>query len=245
MKIIVTGAAGLVAQNLTLPLRESGDDHIVAIDQQINNLEQRAQLNPDIETVVAELAQRGPCKEHFSDAGVVVLLHAQIGGKLPDLIKRNNLTTPEYRWFGPEHFGWLARLVERVPVSPIAGHGRCVRQPLYERDYGRAILCCIENRLATWIYDLVGLERIDPIATNRAIRAVKGLRKPSMRILYVLLDLLLWAHAVARERPPFTSDQLNARTAGDELKGVDSEQTFGIKPTSFSTWIRETCCPAV
>jgi len=45
-----------------------------------------------------------------------------------------------FGWFDPKHLGWLSRFMERVPFFPVPGHGRYMRQPLYNRDFCRAIL---------------------------------------------------------------------------------------------------------
>lgn len=150
-----------------------------------------------------------------------------------------------YGWFDPKHFGWLSRFMERVPIFPIPGHGRYMRQPLYERDFCQAILWCVEHRPVGKIYDLVGQERIDYIDIIRAIREVKGLRTPIVRIPYRLFALLLRIYALFSSRPPFTASQLEALTAGDDFTGVDIEKTFGFKPTPFAEGIRETFCHPV
>jgi uncharacterized protein YbjT (DUF2867 family) len=150
-----------------------------------------------------------------------------------------------YGWFDPKHFGWLARFMEKAPVFPIPGHGRYMRQPLYERDFCRAILWCIERQPVGQIYDLVGTERIDYIDIIRSIRAAKGLRTPIVRIPYVVFDLLLRTYALFSKRPPFTADQLKALTAGDDFTGVDIEKAFGFQPTPFANGIRETFCHPV
>ncbi|MBE7942892.1 NAD(P)-dependent oxidoreductase, partial [Ramlibacter aquaticus] len=58
-----------------------------------------------------------------------------------------------YGWFDPKHFGWLARFMEKVPVFPIPGHGRYMRQPLYNRDFCRAIEWCLRHQPKGAIYD--------------------------------------------------------------------------------------------
>ncbi len=40
-------------------------------------------------------------------------------------------------------------------VSPIPGHGRYMRQPLYNRDFCRVILHCVEHRPVGATYDIV------------------------------------------------------------------------------------------
>lgn len=300
-KIIITGAAGLVGQNLVLILREAGYTKIVAIDKNQSNLNLLGRLNPGVRLVAADLAASGQWAEEFRDGAVAIVLHAQITGKSANPFLRNNIEASKlvyeamltakvpytvqvsssvvnsvasddytetkkaqeklflesglpgcvlrptlmYGWFDPKHFGWLSRFMEKAPVFPIPGHGRYMRQPLYERDFCRAILWCIESRPLGKIYDLVGDERMDYIDIIRAIRDVKGLRTPIVRIPYGLFDGLLRLYALFSDKPPFTSSQLKALTAGDDFKGVDIEQTFGFKPTPFVEGIRETFCHPV
>jgi len=300
-KLVVTGAAGLVGQNLVLMLREAGYSHVTAIDKQGANLRLLAELNPEVRCVEADLAAPGAWEAEFEGAATALVLHAQITGKTSRPFQRNNIQasrlvfdaiararvpftvhvsssvvnsvadddytntkkvqermfldsglagcvlrpTLMYGWFDPKHFGWLARFMEKAPVFPIPGHGRYMRQPLYERDFCRAILWCIEHRPAGQIYDLVGQERIDYIDIIRAIRDVKGLRTPIVRIPYAAFDALLRVYALFSDKPPFTSSQLKALTAGDDFTGVDIERTFGFKPTPFAQGIRETFCHPV
>jgi len=295
-KIVVTGAAGLVGQNLVLLLREAGCTDILAIDKQEANLGLLASLNPGVTTMLADLAEPGPWEQALQGASAAVLLHAQITGKTSAPFDRNNVQasrlvhaalaragvpytvcvsssvvnsvadddytrtkkeqealfrasglagcvlrpTLMYGWFDPKHFGWLARFMERAPVFPIPGHGRYMRQPLYNRDFCRAILWCLEHRPVGATWDLVGEEKVDYIDIIRAIRDVKGLRTPIVRIPYRLFELLLRIYALFSDRPPFTASQLAALTAGDDFTGVDIERTFGFAPTPLRRGLEET-----
>jgi nucleoside-diphosphate-sugar epimerase len=299
--IVITGAAGLVGQNLILMLSEAGYTRVTAIDKQSANLDLLARLNPGVRIIDADLASPGAWRQEFAGAQTAVVLHAQITARTAAPFVRNNIDasrlvfdairsaqvpftvhisssvvnsvanddytdtkkaqermflesglpgcvlrpTLMYGWFDPKHFGWLARFMERMPVFPIPGHGRYMRQPLYERDFCRAILWCIENRPHGRIYDLVGNERVDYIDIIRAIRDAKGLRTPIVCIPYRLFDMLLRLYALFSDRPPFTASQLKALTAGDDFKGVDIARTFGFAPTPFVVGIRETFCHPV
>jgi nucleoside-diphosphate-sugar epimerase len=295
-RIVVTGAAGLVGQNLVALLREEGFRNIIAIDKHKQNLDTLARLHSGLTTVLADLADPGPWEDLLADTAVLVQLQAQITGLTPEPFVRNNLTSTErllaaarergvgflvhasssvvnsvadddytntkraqeklvresgiaycvlrptlmFGWFDPKHLGWLARFMEQVPVFPIPGHGRYMRQPLYNRDFCRAILACMQKQPAGAVYDLVGPDRIDYIDMIRAIRDVKGLRTPIVRIPYWLFYVLLKLYALFSAKPPFTADQLKALTAGDEFTGVDMEATFGFRPTPFRDALRET-----
>jgi hypothetical protein len=117
-----------------------------------------------------------------------------------------------------------------------------MRQPLYNRDFCRAVIACMDRRPDGMVYDLVGRERIDYIDLIRAIRDAKGLRTPILCIPVWLFATLLRVYGLFTRRPPFTADQLKALTAGDVFTGVDLEATFGVAPTPLAAAIRETFC---
>jgi nucleoside-diphosphate-sugar epimerase len=145
-----------------------------------------------------------------------------------------------YGWFDPKHFGWLARFMEKVPVFPIPGHGRYMRQPLYNRDFCRAIAWCLEHRPQGAIYDLVGQDRIDYVDIIKSIRRVKGLKTPIVHLPTTVFASLLRVYGLFTKQPPFTAAQLKALTAGDDFKGVDIAGTFGFQPTPVEAGLRET-----
>ena len=147
-----------------------------------------------------------------------------------------------YGWFDPKHFGWLARFMEKVPVFPIPGDGKYMRQPLYNRDFCRAIVWCCQNRPAGKTYDLVGQEHVDYIDIIRAIRRVKKLKTPIMCTPVWLFKLLLRVYGLFTKQPPFTAAQLDSLAAGDDFTGVDIEATFGFKPTTLEDGLTQTFC---
>lgn len=298
LRIVLTGAAGLVGQNLVVELKAQGYRNLVAIDKHAHNLAILGRLHPEVETVLADLAEPGPWQEHFTAADCVVLLHAQITGKHPEPFDRNNLVatrhvldacraaavpylvhvsssvvnsvadddytrtkraqealvrdsglrhcvlrpTLMFGWFDPKHLGWLSRFMARTPVFPIPGDGRYMRQPLYERDFCRCLVRCIERRPDGAVYDIVGETRIDYVDIIRTIRRVKRLRTMIVHIPVGLFAALLRLYALFSRQPPFTADQLRALTAGDDFSGVDTHETFGVRQTPFEDAVRESYC---
>lgn len=93
--VVITGAAGLVGQNLVLMLREAGWRHIVAIDKNAANLAMLERLNPGVRTIRADLAEPGAWTAAFAGAGAAVVLHAQITGKTAAPFERNNLVASQ------------------------------------------------------------------------------------------------------------------------------------------------------
>lgn len=90
-KIVLTGAAGLVGQNLVVELKAQGYTNLVAIDKHAYNLAILRDLHPDVTTIQADLAERGAWESAFEAASCVVQLHAQITGKYRELFDRNNV----------------------------------------------------------------------------------------------------------------------------------------------------------
>jgi nucleoside-diphosphate-sugar epimerase len=94
-KIVVTGGAGLVGQNLIPRLIEQGHGPIVAIDKHPANTATLAKLHPDIEVIEADLAKRGAWEEAFAGARRLVLGHAQIGSPEEKPFIDNNVVATE------------------------------------------------------------------------------------------------------------------------------------------------------
>jgi nucleoside-diphosphate-sugar epimerase len=145
-----------------------------------------------------------------------------------------------FGWFDRKHLGWLSRFMRRVPVFPVPGHGRYMRQPLYVGDFCNIIISCIENRIPGGIYNISGSEKVDYIDIIREIRRVTCARAWVVRIPYGLFYALLWIWGLFDRNPPFTTQQLAALIANDEFEVIDWPAIFGVPRTPFATAITET-----
>lgn len=90
-KIVLTGAAGLVGQNLIVELKAQGYTNLVAIDKHEYNLGILRRLHPDVQAILADVAERGEWEASFAGAACAVQLHAQITGKDSQIFVRNNI----------------------------------------------------------------------------------------------------------------------------------------------------------
>ncbi|WP_322006065.1 NAD-dependent epimerase/dehydratase family protein [Paraburkholderia tropica] len=145
-----------------------------------------------------------------------------------------------FGWFDRKHLGWLSRFMHRVPVFPIPGSGKYMRQPLYAGDFCNVIISCIDSRIKGNAYNITGLERVDYIDIIRQIKRVTKARCVIVRIPYRFFYVLLKAYALLDKDPPFTADQLKALTCGDEFEVIDWESIFGIRATPFASAMDET-----
>jgi nucleoside-diphosphate-sugar epimerase len=300
-KLIITGGAGLVGQNLVHELLLQGYKDITVLDRHKKNLEILKKLFPQAKTISCDLAtpllaNNKNWAQEFEGCTCLIQLHAQITAKHTTDFEQSNITattlvlaaaaahkvpyiihasssvvnsvaeddytrsklaqeilvkecpvpyvilrpTLMFGWFDPKHLGWLSRFMEKMPIFPIPGNGKFMRQPLYNRDFCRVIIRCLETKPQNKIFDLVGTTRINYIDIIKAIRSAKRLRTPIVTIPIGIFRAFLKTYSLVSKNPPFTADQLKALSAGDDFTGVDIEETFGVIPTDFYDAIDET-----
>ena len=94
-KIVITGAAGLVGQNLVPLLKQRGLGEIVAVDKHPTNTATLRRLHPEIRVVEADIAETGPWQTELEGCTHLVIGHAQIGGLYHEEFVRNNIRATE------------------------------------------------------------------------------------------------------------------------------------------------------
>ncbi len=90
-RIVVTGAAGLVGQNLLVRLEQRGYTSLAGIDKHPGNTAILRRLHPNLELAQADLAQPGGWEALLRPGDTLVIAHAQIGGTSPAPFHRNNV----------------------------------------------------------------------------------------------------------------------------------------------------------
>lgn len=145
-----------------------------------------------------------------------------------------------FGWFDRKHLGWLSRFMQKVPMFPIPGHGKYMRQPLYVGDFCNIVISCIENRITDGIYNISGHEKIDYIDIIYEIKRAIRSNTPIVKIPYQLFYALLWIWGLFDSNPPFTTQQLAALTAKDEFEIIDWPKIFHVPQTAFKDAIEET-----
>jgi nucleoside-diphosphate-sugar epimerase len=145
-----------------------------------------------------------------------------------------------FGWFDRKHLGWLSRFMQKMPIFPIPGHGRYMRQPLYVGDFCNIIISCIEQRIQNGIYNISGHEKIDYIDMIRAIKQTINSRTTIVKIPYQLFYVLLWTWALFDKNPPFTTQQLAALVGKDEFEVIDWPGIFNVTYTQFDKALNET-----
>jgi len=296
LRIVVTGAAGLVGQNLIPRLKTRGLTDIVAIDKHPANTATLRRLHPDIRVIEANLAVDDGWQEAVAACDVVVVCHAQIGGLDPKAFEQNNVTatrrligalqankrpylvhlsssvveseaadwyteskeqqerivvqsglshvvlrpTLMFGWFDRKHVGWLAHFMQRVPIFPIPGSGRYLRQPLYVGDLCDIIMSCIDKRPNDAAYNISGQEKIDYIDLMREVKKACGAHAAIVRIPYSLFWALLWTYGLFDRDPPFTTKQLEALVTPDVFEVIDWPGIFGVTATPLHRALEQT-----
>ena len=295
-KVALTGAAGLIGQNLIPRLKARGYSNIVAIDKHRSNLATLRQLHSDIAVIEADLATDDGWQGELAGCDILLVAHAQIGGLDPAVFERNNVTatrrlveaakraeigyvvhlsssvvesaasdwyteskaaqervvtesgipcvvlrpTLMFGWFDRKHVGWLARFMQRVPVFPVPGDGRYLRQPLYAGDFCDILISCIERGPQSAAYNISGQEKIAFIDLMRLVKNASGARAAIVRIPYHLFWALLWVYGLFDRHPPFTTKQLEALVTPDIFEVIDWPNIFGVKATPLAAALEET-----
>lgn len=145
-----------------------------------------------------------------------------------------------YGWFDRKHLGWLSRFMEKVPFFPIPGHGRYMRQPLYEKDFCNIIISAMEKQPQNEIYNITGCDEVDYIDIIKTIKKVKGLKTPIVKIPYKIFYFLMWGFALFSKNPPFTTQQLEALVADDHFELIPWWEIFDVESTPFEKAMDET-----
>lgn len=294
-KIVITGGAGLVGQNLVAKLKQRGYTRIVSIDKSAPNSAILREQHLDIEVIVADLAREDGWQHVLAGCDALVHAHAQIGGLVPQEFVDNNILASErvmaaakahdlpylvnisssvvnslavddytetkkaqeklvaetgitqtvlrptlmFGWFDRKHVGWLARFMEKVPVFPIPGNGKYLRQPLYVGDFCDVIVSAIEKTM-TGAYNITGQERIDYIDLIHAMKRATGAKAMIVTIPYGLFAMLLRTYALFSKNPPFTEKQLKALSTPDVFEIIDWPGIFGVRATPLDEALAET-----
>ena len=145
-----------------------------------------------------------------------------------------------FGWFDRKHLGWLSRFMQRIPVFPIPGFGKIIRQPLYVRDFCRIIVSAMQMQPENKIYDITGTERIYYVDIIKAIRKTINAKTMILPIPYIVFWVLLKIYGLFSNNPPFTPEQLDALMAADEFEVIPWDSIFSVKPTRFNDAIEET-----
>jgi len=294
-KIVITGAAGLVGQNLIPRLQSKNLGELVAIDKHPTNTAILRQLHPNLRVIEADLAEPGPWQNELEGCTHLVMSHAQIGGLFHDEYVRNNVTASErlleaalrynvpyavsisssvvnsmaiddytetkkaqealnaasgikqvvlrptlmFGWFDRKHVGWLGRFMQRVPVFPVPGDGKFLRQPLYAGDFADIIASAIQTEI-TGAYNITGMERIDYIDLIRLLKQATNAKARIIRIPYRLFWLLLKTNSLWDKNPPFTTKQLEALVTPDVFEVIDWPTIFNVRSTPLKEALTST-----
>lgn len=233
-------------------------DVVVMLQAQIGGLDYQEFVDNNVrstELVLAEIRKhRIPQLVHISSSVVESVaqdFYTESKKEQEQLVLKSGIECPILRptlmfgWFDRKHLGWLSRFMAKMPVFPVPGDGRFMRQPLYVGDFCNVIISCIENDIRQGTFNISGHEKVDYIDIIREIKRATGAKAKIVKIPYGLFYGLLWVWALFDRNPPFTTQQLQALVAKDEFEVVDWPGMFGVRSTPFAEAINETFNHAV
>lgn len=240
-------------ENQQWPSAMRGSDACVMLQAEIGNTDASQFERNNVlstEVVLAQLHQAGvPRLVHVSSSvvnSVATDLYTQTKRAQEQLVlqKRPDAVvlrpTLMFGWFDRKHLGWLARFMQKLPLFPIPGSGRFIRQPLYVGDFCGLIERCLEDASIQGSYDITGLEKISYLSLIRQLRSAVGARTWIIHLPIPVFGLLLQLWALISRQPAFTRSQLKALTAGDEFAVIDWPTLFSVSPTPLAEALRIT-----
>lgn len=230
-----------------------GADVVVMLQAQIGGLDYQdfVRNNVDATALILDAIKLNnvPCLVHISSSVVESMaddFYTRTKKDQEKMVLESGIACPILRptlmfgWFDRKHLGWLSRFMKKVPVFPIPGHGRYMRQPLYVGDFSNVIISCIENNIRDGIYNISGHEKIDYIDMIHIIKKAIKAKTPIVRIPYSVFFGLIWTWALFDKNPPFTTQQLAALSTKDEFEVIDWPGIFGVPYTPFAKAVDET-----
>jgi nucleoside-diphosphate-sugar epimerase len=90
-RVLITGAAGLVGQNLIAALVDEPNLEIIGVDKHTANLAILRKMHPELLLIEADLSKSGAWENEAARADCIIMLHAQIGGLNPQEFEDNNV----------------------------------------------------------------------------------------------------------------------------------------------------------
>lgn len=230
-----------------------GADVVVMLQAQIggNNYQEFVRNNVDATALILDQIKLNniPRLVHISSSVVVSVaddFYTNTKKEQERMVLESGIVCPILRptlmfgWFDRKHLGWLSRFMKKVPIFPIPGNGRYLRQPLYVGDFSNIIISCIENNSLLGIFNISGHENIDYIDIIREIKQATHARTLIAKIPYCLFYSLIWMWSLFDQNPPFTTQQLASLSAKDEFEVIDWPGIFGVPYTPFTAAINET-----
>lgn len=288
MNILVTGAAGLVGQNL-IPLLVHEGHQVTALDRNTQNLTLLQRLNSQVTCINADTSEHGEWEKAFAKTDIVVQLHAQIAAqrKQPfvksnvegvrnvlelckkhkvkhlihlsssvvisvanddytetkrageELVKNSKVPHTILRpplmfgCFDAKHLGYITRFMEKIPIIPVPGSGKYIRQPLYVNDLCNVIVELTKRSPENKVWNIIGKERISYIDLLKIICKTRGWKRLFIPIPLPLFGFLLKIYSFITRKTVFTPEQMKALVAGDEFPIEPWCEHFGVRYTPF------------
>jgi nucleoside-diphosphate-sugar epimerase len=231
----------------------AGADRVVILQAQIGSPDEEPFIRNNIEAtkIILEVIRKYkvPYTVHISSSVVnskAKDFYTETKRKQEELVVQSGVPvvilrpTLMFGWFDRKHLGWLSRFMAKVPVFPIPGDGRYMRQPLFAWDFSCIIASCLKGGSIFGSYNISGLEQVDYIDIIKQIKTTNQLSTIILSIPYNFFYILLKIWALFDSNPPFTGEQLKALVTKDEFEVINWPEIFNVKPTPFQAAIDQT-----
>jgi len=232
----------------------SSSDVVIMLQAQIGGLDENAFIRNNIDSTQLILDEIKRAKKqiqtvHVSSSVVNSIAndwYTETKSRQEELVKNSGIEvtilrpTLMFGFFDRKHIGWLATFMKQLPIFPIPGHGRYLRQPLYVGDFCEIIISVLQKSGPSGCFDITGQEKIDYIDLIKILKKATNSSTIILKIPFTLFSLLLKIWSFFDKNPPFTESQLQALVAGDIFQSSNWTEIFEVQSTDLQDALVET-----
>ena len=144
--------------------------------------------------------------------------------------------------YGPKDvaINTLAKLVRRLPFTPVLGNGNTKIQPISVENVAKAFVGAVRNdESVNRVYDLCGPEAFTWNELYDKLQAVLGVQKPKVHLPLPIARLQAGVLESILANPPFTRDQLLMLQEDNVGDPKPAEQDFLLEQRSFEDGVAQ------
>ncbi len=134
----------------------------------------------------------------------------------------------------------LARLIRRLPFTPVIGTGKYRLQPIYIDDLTNAMAQCVDNPATSKeIIEMAGPERLEYSEILHIIKRVLNKRRVNIHLPLWLMKMVAAVMEGLFKPAPLTTDQLTMLVNENIGETEKMRRLFGIEPVRFEDGLRK------
>ena len=140
---------------------------------------------------------------------------------------------------GDRFMSRLAKLITRLPLTPVIGNGKYRLQPIFIRDLTEIMYRALTTDEAVGrVVDVGGPEQLEYLEILDILKSVLGRKRLNFFFPTAFMSLIMRIMEMVIKPAPLTRDQLVMMEMGNTGDVREMVKLFGVKPVSFAQGLR-------